>query len=82
MQRITWDEFSFYLIGKATALSRKVLTNPEHAIKTYSLAPDIRLSARPNELFTRLAVLPSLNRIALVTDKSDELRFFSLKSAT
>lgn len=59
-----------------------MLTKPEQTVKQYSLALDIHLTARGNDVFTSIVALPNLNRVAIITDKSDELRFFNLLNAT
>ena len=71
---LEWDEFTNYIIEKATVLNSMKIKEEE--IKTYSTVP-FRVNRKFLNLLTKIIYIPEIDRIATFEEGSDEIFFVS-----
>lgn len=69
---LEWDEFTNYIIEKATVLNS--MKSKEEEIKTYSTVP-FKLNRKFLNLLTKTIYVPEIDRLAMFEEFSDEIIF-------
>lgn len=75
---ITWDEFSAFLVDRASVINKHVITKQTGEHKMYSIS-EVRYAKDLTDSPQKSIYIPELDRIALIQDKHTSITFISPK---
>ncbi len=75
---VTWEEFSAFLVDRASVINKHVVTKQTGEHKTYSVS-EIRYSKELTDSTQRTIYIPEIDRIALIQEKHPVITFISPK---